>query len=363
MSRRWLAALVLVGFVTVAVAVAPGASADPVADKKRQAQRVARQLDSLQDKAEQLAEEYNDARLSLSDLDAELADTSARLRDNEKQTAAVRARVATWALSAYAHAAQSDSLFAAVEDDSAVAFEGYSTLAVGADSSLADELRQWHQDGALLRADLATRMGQQAELRDVIEARKRAAERAVASQESTLAETNSELRALIDQERVRAAEAERQRVQAAIEARRAAAAAAASSPKRSAGNGTPRHVPPPPSAGALGAVEQAKSQVGVRYRWGQDDPASGFDCSGLTSWAWARAGVSLPHSSRAQYAALAKVDPEDLQPGDLVFFGSPIHHVGLYIGGGQMVHAPHSGANVRVDTIYRNNLRGGARVT
>jgi cell wall-associated NlpC family hydrolase len=73
--------------------------------------------------------------------------------------------------------------------------------------------------------------------------------------------------------------------------------------------------------------------------------------------------VALPHSSRAQFAALTKVDPEDLQPGDLVFFGSPIHHVGLYIGGGQMVHAPHSGANVRIDTIYRNNLRGGARVT
>ena len=83
--------------------------------------------------------------------------------------------------------------------------------------------------------------------------------------------------------------------------------------------------------------------------------------SWLTKWAWGRAGRSLPHSSRAQYASLPKVDFEDLRPGDLLFFGSPIHHVGMYVGNGQMVHAPRRGTTVRVDSAYRRDFHGAAR--
>jgi cell wall-associated NlpC family hydrolase len=91
----------------------------------------------------------------------------------------------------------------------------------------------------------------------------------------------------------------------------------------------------------------------------QASPAAGFDCSGLTMWAWAQAGVSLPHYSRAQYAAFPHVPLDQLQPGDLVFMGSPIHHVGMYIGGGQMVHASMPGVGVVISPIH--NLVGAAR--
>jgi cell wall-associated NlpC family hydrolase len=78
-------------------------------------------------------------------------------------------------------------------------------------------------------------------------------------------------------------------------------------------------------------------------------------------YAWAAAGVSLPHSSQAQYASLPHVAQSQLQPGDLVFFGSPIHHVGIYAGGGTMIEAPHTGAVVRYRSIYRDDYVGGAR--
>jgi cell wall-associated NlpC family hydrolase len=77
--------------------------------------------------------------------------------------------------------------------------------------------------------------------------------------------------------------------------------------------------------------------------FGAADPDVGFDCSGLTMWAWAQAGVYLPHSSESQYTTLPHVPVSDMQPGDLLFFYSPISHVALYIGGGTMIHARHPG--------------------
>jgi peptidoglycan DL-endopeptidase CwlO len=109
--------------------------------------------------------------------------------------------------------------------------------------------------------------------------------------------------------------------------------------------------PPPPSSGAQAAVDAAYSVLGVPYKWGGDNPDEGFDCSGLTMWSWAHAGVSLPHSSAAQYAVLPHVDKADLKPGDLLFFYTPIHHVAIYVGNNQMIHATHPGSTVQLTTI------------
>lgn len=104
------------------------------------------------------------------------------------------------------------------------------------------------------------------------------------------------------------------------------------------------------SKNAAGAVKAALSQQGKPYVWGAAGPDA-YDCSGLTMWAWAQAGVSLPHQAAAQQGMLPPVSRDQLQPGDLVFFGSPAYHVGMYIGDGLMVHAPTSGDVVKVVSL------------
>jgi cell wall-associated NlpC family hydrolase len=94
----------------------------------------------------------------------------------------------------------------------------------------------------------------------------------------------------------------------------------------------------------------ALGKVGSPYRWGGTGPAA-FDCSGLVSWAFAQAGVPVPRTSRAQAQAGTPVSRADLQPGDLVFFYSPVRHVGIYIGDGQMVHSSRAGKPVAVAPI------------
>jgi cell wall-associated NlpC family hydrolase len=151
-------------------------------------------------------------------------------------------------------------------------------------------------------------------------------------------------------------EAERREAAAA---RRAAAAASTPSAPTLTISSYP-HPAPAPNGGAQAAVDAALSQVGKPYQWGAAGPNS-YDCSGLTMWAWAHGGVSLPHSSAAQYSATSRVSQGDLAPGDLLFFGSPIHHVAMYIGNGQMVEAPYSGASVRVTSASRSDFVGAGR--
>jgi len=106
-------------------------------------------------------------------------------------------------------------------------------------------------------------------------------------------------------------------------------------------------------------VQAALSQLGVLYHFGEAAPGAGFDCSGLTMYSWGRAGVSLPHSAKAQYDIVPHVPLSALQPGDLIFAYTPVSHVGIYIGNGQMVHAPHSGDVVRVSAVSPNAIGAG----
>ena len=143
----------------------------------------------------------------------------------------------------------------------------------------------------------------------------------------------------------------------------------------------PVNVVPPPAgnsapagtgdaSAAQVAIDAAMSHLGLPYAWGgggtngpgpgqaPDLGIIGFDCSGLTQYAYARAGISIPRNSRAQYASLPKVDSDDLRPGDLVFWATnpanpaTIHHVALYLGNGRMIHAPRTGKPVQIDSVY-----------
>lgn len=108
------------------------------------------------------------------------------------------------------------------------------------------------------------------------------------------------------------------------------------------------------------ALAFARSQMGKPYVWGATGPSS-YDCSGLTQAAWKAAGVNLPRTTWDQVKAGQRVATKDLKPGDLVFFYDDISHVGMYIGGGKMIHAPHPGADVREESIYYMPIYGSVR--
>jgi cell wall-associated NlpC family hydrolase len=116
----------------------------------------------------------------------------------------------------------------------------------------------------------------------------------------------------------------------------------------------------PASGGAAAAVQYALAQVGDAYVYGAAGPDA-FDCSGLTMMAWAQAGVSLPHSSSAQMGSGTPVSISALQPGDLVFYYSPVSHVGMYIGNGQIVHASNPSQPVNIAAVSSMPVSGAVR--
>ena len=124
---------------------------------------------------------------------------------------------------------------------------------------------------------------------------------------------------------------------------------------------TPSNLPMPPGA-AGAAIQAALAQIDDPYQHGASGPDA-FDCSGLTSYAYAAAGITLPHSSRAQSTLGTQVSRAELQPGDLVFFYTPISHVGLYIGNGMMVHARTYGSPVAVTSVDQRGYRFGVRLS
>jgi cell wall-associated NlpC family hydrolase len=201
---------------------------------------------------------------------------------------------------------------------------------------------------------------------------KSAAEAAALHQQQVLASLHRErahLATLLGQAQANESRLQRQRL-AALAQQQAASAVAASEPPASG---------PSPYAGTTGdlsatislstgdaAVHEAESQIGKPYQWGAAGPST-YDCSGLVMWAYDQVGVHLDHWTGFQWNEGAHVSTSQLQPGDLLFFAyntsdpSTIHHVGMYIGSGQMVEAPYTGANVRISSSNRPDYIGAVR--
>ncbi len=213
---------------------------------------------------------------------------------------------------------------------------------------------------------LATR--RHAALEQIARQKAAAAARAKLAAERARAQKAAETR----QRAAEQARAKRAAEQARHQADQAAQAAqdtpAPSDPGKATGGGAsaPPVVTPAPgpvanpapnqSAAVARAIDYAKRQLGSPYLWGAAGPTR-FDCSGLTMMAWGQSGVSLPHYSVAQFAQSTRISMADAKPGDLLFWsnnGSPsgIHHVALYLGGGQFIEAPHTGSYVRYNSIY-----------
>ena len=198
----------------------------------------------------------------------------------------------------------------------------------------------------------------------------------VARQRSLLANAQANVRRLIAQRNLRLAQIARERAAAAR--RRAAEAKPPSTttptPPTTTGGGTPPTTTgggdpglPPPNELGVRAVQIAETQLGVRYTWGGASPATGFDCSGLVMWTYDQLGIHLEHYTGAQWTEGPHVPYDQLAPGDLVFFEPGIGHVGIYVGNGLYINAPHTGTVVQINSLSdpwaQAEYQGAVRVT
>ena len=403
MMRRAVPALAVVLsclLTSTAWPVAPATAApaaEEIADKKAEAARISRELAEQGRKVSVLAEEYNNARLEADRLAERLDTAKADMAETDAEAKKLRSRLKGQAVDSYVKGGAVPALAMLVEskleDDIAVRHQ-YVESVTSMVSDTLDELREVkltleEQADELSQAQRASR-----EALAAVESSRQQALAAQRAQAKLLDEVEGELAELVAAEEKRKAEEEARRVQAEMAARRAREEAAAreaaarraaasttttsttvrrsvttAAPSPTTARPTTTTVPkstepsdaPPPSSGAAAAIEEAKRQLGKPYEWGGSGPDT-FDCSGLTSWAWRAGGKSLPHSSQAQYSATSRVALADIQPGDLLFYGSPIHHVALYVGNGQMIEAPETGKNVRYASIYRSDYTGAGRV-
>jgi cell wall-associated NlpC family hydrolase len=132
-------------------------------------------------------------------------------------------------------------------------------------------------------------------------------------------------------------------------------------PTNTAAAPAPVQQAPPVSPKADKAVAAALSQRGVPYQAYAMSPGVAFDCSGLTAWAWAQAGVSLPHASPLQYAGLPHVATAEARPGDLLFYHSPVSHVTMYLGNGMQIQAPRPNSVIQVAPVIWSKVVGVGR--
>jgi cell wall-associated NlpC family hydrolase len=366
---RFVAGVLALATAAVPIAAATSAYGDPISDKRAEAQRVANKLAALENQAEILAEQYNDARLALTSVQNKVATVKARVAATNAELAKRRGDVASYAVNAYMMGDKGGSatdVLASADGNEVGRREGYTSAAIGNREDLLDRLHTAKaeaevQTTALHKAEQAAESA-----KEKVDAKRKAAQSAVDEQQQIVSKVKGELARLV------AAEQRRQAAAAAARARAAArrtASQVSSHPvvdEPSAPVDSPSSTPvadPPVGVGADAAIAAARSVLGVRYTWGGASPSTGFDCSGLVMWAWAHGGRSLPHSSAAQYSSTQHISMSALQPGDLVFYGSPIHHVALYIGGGQIIHAPHTGSYVQIASVnYWSDVAGAGRV-
>jgi cell wall-associated NlpC family hydrolase len=176
-----------------------------------------------------------------------------------------------------------------------------------------------------------------------------------------IAESKAVLTKLTAEERRRIA-AEEQRAAAAAQAEAESGTRTTTTSNADKNDQADEDDQPAPSGGSKGAraLAYARAQLGDPYRFAAAGPDA-FDCSGLTSAAWKSVGVSLPRSSRSQAGAGTSVSKSNLQPGDLVFFYSPVSHVGLYAGNGQIIHAPRPGKGVQYTSLNSMPYAGAKR--
>ncbi len=333
------------------------------ADPRPTLREVEQRVNALNDKVDAAVEQYSEARIELASANRSAAVAKARVAAEQVQLTTIKKSMGNVAAAAY-RSGGADQFVQLISTSNPQTFldraASLNRIANGQSAQMAVAATARHRLAAV-QADASRAEAAANVVAKQLKTQKSIIENALAEQSRLLSSLRADERARLAKIRAAAA-ANAARAAAAARASRSRALAAAASSDSSAGSSpdTGGTYNGPASGRAGVAVREAYNQLGKPYKWGASGPSS-FDCSGLTMWAWGHAGVSLPHSSKAQYSGGRHVSQGDLQPGDLTFYGSPIHHVGIYIGNGQMISAPHTGDVVKIQAAFRSDYVGAVR--
>jgi cell wall-associated NlpC family hydrolase len=370
-ARRHAATLLA---LLAALTVAGSAVGQSIDDKRAEAESVLAQIRTIDSEVAQAAEAWNLANIELANIAAERKTNArllgiARVNLGRAQVNLNERIVAIYTGSGQSGSALEVLLGATRLDDLINRLDAVERVSEQ-DAHVLGQLRTFRTQVQRRRANLA-----RAHRRQAAVVRERAAQRAaieakLAERQRLLSSIQSEIRRLEAQEAARQAALERQ-ARARLLAQQQAAAAAQAPPEQTApafadplvGPGVVEAAAPPPSRHG-GVVGIAMQFLGTPYVWGGSSPG-GFDCSGFVMYVYAQVGISLPHNAAAQYGYGSAVSRDQLQPGDLVFFDG-LGHNGIYIGGGQFIHSPHTGDVVKIsslsDSWYSSKFVGARRL-
>ena len=348
------------------VAIERPAAANSVDDAKRRVRQMADQLEAAEAEADRLSEELAIANDDKAQLEVSIAQTEADIAVKQTELGGLQTQMSDLAVEAFVGGGRGGSITGLLAPgggpNESVQKQSLTEIALNVGFATTDELDSAITDLAHLTDQLNKQKKQAEDLANNIVGLQDKTDKEISKYTKLKAKAEKELgKALADERARRAAAAA------------AAARAEAASLVASRGNGVPNSPGeaakkvfdpssiPATSSRASIAVAAAKSQVGVPYVKFMAKEGVGFDCSGLTTYAWQQAGVSLPHQSRAQFAQGPQIPTAYIEPGDLVYFHNPISHVGIYIGGGMMVDAPGVGRTVRYAAVTWDKVVGVTR--
>jgi len=339
---------------------------------KNEAEALAERIDELNEILGAAVEDYNYATEKLSQTKAAIEDKQAKLAQAEADLEVLRAQLTERVVQIYkqGHLGALDTLVGATSFSDLINRLDLLERLSAQDNEMLEEVDAYRTRVSDRESELAAQLEEEKVLAAEAESAKTKVEETLVANERALEGKEAQIAQLQKEEAARqarlAAEARAKAAAAAAAAKKAAAATAlakkaAAANKSGSGGSTSVNVSVPDSASAGDVVSIAMEYLGCRYVWAGASP-DGFDCSGFVMYVYKKVGVGLPHSSRMQYGAGVAVSRGDLKPGDLVFFYNPIHHVGIYIGDGKMIHAAGVGKGVRIDSAWRSSYYGACRI-
>jgi cell wall-associated NlpC family hydrolase len=342
---------VLVGICLALVAAVP-AFADPsIGSKRAEAQAVMGQLQGLSDSLERARSQYDAATTQLAATKRSLRENAYELHVARHNLKASQRMIRQRLVSLYTTDQDStiEVILGAKSLDDMITRIDSAKNVTSLDARVLSEVTSFRRDVVVHRQKLSQAKAEQEHLVAVRAAAKQSIESKIGEQQRLLSSIKGQIAQMQAAEAARQLQMARQ-AQARIAAQRQVQQQQVQNTVVGVSVAAPQSdtiVAPPSTHG--GVVGVAMSQLGTPYVWGGSAPG-GFDCSGLVMWAYAQVGVSLPHSSYALYGMGVPVSRDQLQPGDLVFFDG-LGHVGIYIGGGQFIHAPHTGDVVKISNL------------